>query len=264
MKYGFKRVVLLSTWLGFLFSVFFSRAYALDHSHKVFDGVLKKFVVPVGSSTGVRYAALKKQPAELEAYLKELSGVSVAKYETFTKAQQLAFLINAYNAFTLKLIIDNYPLESIKDIGGIFSSPWKKKFFQLLGEKTHLDHVEHGIIRKKFDEPRIHFAVNCASVGCPPLLAEAFVASRLEQQLARVSKAFVNDTTFNKWDPKEKKFVLSSIFKWYGSDFDNKHGNHATFVAKQMGLDESIVAAAKAGKIKVDYSDYDWSLNEPK
>lgn len=242
--------------------VFSFYAQAFDHSHKTFDQVLRSHVVSAGSSTAVRYKQLKADPKALEGYLSSLSQVTREQYETFSRDEQLSFLINTYNAFTLKLIIDHYPVKSIKDIGGLFSSPWKKDFFKLFGKPTHLDNVEHDMIRKQFDEPRIHFAVNCASKGCPPLAREAFVADRLDAQLDSVAVGFVKNTAFNQWDATKQKLHLSSIFKWYGSDFDKKHKSHLHYVAAVLGLPADVQKKIDSGDLDVDYLDYDWNLNE--
>lgn len=243
-----------------LASVCALQAHAFDHSHKAFDQVLRSHVVSAGSTTAVRYKQLKAEPTILDGYLSVLSNLTTEEYETFSRDEQLSFLINAYNAFTLKLVIDHYPVESIKDIGGLFWSPWKKAFFQLFGKPTHLDNVEHDMIRKQFDEPRIHFAVNCASVGCPPLAPEAFVAKRLDAQLEKAAVGFIKNAVFNRWDGK--KLHLSSIFKWYGSDFEKKHKSHIVYVASVLGLPVAAQKKADAGNLDVDYLEYDWNLND--
>lgn len=244
--------------------LFPSWGLAFDHTHQQLQSVLDAVVVEDGSTTQVKYKELKESPENLRGYLQALSGVSVAEYERFSRAQQLSFLINAYNAFTLRLIIEHYPVKSIKEIGGLFSSPWKKKFFTLLGKKTHLDDLEHGIIRKEFDEPRIHFAVNCASIGCPPLSKKVFTEENLEELLSKTAENFIKTPTFNRWDEKSMTLSLSSIFKWYGSDFDNSYGSHILFVVKTLDLKPEIVKLAETKKLSVEYLDYDWNLNDAK
>src|SRR5476651_2001930 len=149
-------------------------ALAFDQNHAVWDTLLKRHVVVAqnGSSSLVDYAGLTRDRSALNAYLDGLSAVTDTEYRGWIREQQLAFLINAYNAFTVKLVLTRYPdLKSIKDLGSFLKSPWKKEFFKLLGAERSLDDVEHGLIRARgaFDEPRIHFAVNCASIGCPML-----------------------------------------------------------------------------------------------
>ena len=190
-----------------------------DHSYKSFQRVLDKFVVSQGPQTTVKYGELKSNSLELETFLSKISQVKIEAYDTWTSNQKLAFLINAYNAYTLKLIINHYPVKSIKDIGSFFSSPWKKEFFNLFGKKTNLDHIEHGLIRKNFKEPRIHFAVNCASLGCPSLAKKVYTGESLERQLEEAAKNFLTNPNRNRLDLKKKTLYLSKIFDWYGDDF---------------------------------------------
>ena len=239
-------------------------ARPFDHSHSVFNQILTKHVHKKEKQTLVNYKALKEQKnlTNLKKYLDSLTSVTKNQYSTFSTEQRLAFLINAYNAFTLKLIVDNYPIKSIKDIGGFFSSPWKKKFFSLLEEKMHLDGIEHDIIRKDFNEPRIHFAVNCASIGCPSLYPEAFTTEKLEAQLAQAAENFLTNPQKNRIDQKEKTIFLSKIFKWYGKDFE-KHGKGVLkFVAPIITSDSNQKNEIISGSFEIDYLDYDWGLNE--
>ena len=176
------------------------QAAGFDHSHRAWDALLKKNVAVIGDghASKVDYAAFKNQRAALGDYLKTLSAVTRADYDGWSKPQRLAFLINAYNAFTVELILTRYPdLKSIKDLGSVFQSPWQKKFFTLLGAERSLDEVEHDTIRAPgaFDDPRIHFAVNCASVGCPMLMRDAYVADRLDAQLDDATRRFLSDPT---------------------------------------------------------------------
>jgi len=161
---------------------------AFDHSHAAWNDLLKRHVVPIseGNASQVNYAGLAADRAQLQVYLASVAGVSRPEYEGFTSPQKLAFLINAYNAYTVEFILTRYPdLKSIKDLGSLLTSPWKKKFPRLFGEEKTLDEIEHGLIRAPgtFDEPRIHMAVVCASVGCPALRNEAFVAEKIDAQL---------------------------------------------------------------------------------
>ncbi|MGE3388198.1 MAG: DUF547 domain-containing protein, partial [Bdellovibrionales bacterium] len=167
----------------FLFSVLFAALHVaprarsaaeFDHSHKIWTLLLQKSVTVKGHASVVNYKILKSDPTELHAYLRTLESVSQGEFGKFSNNEKLAFLINAYNAFTIKLILGRYPAKSIKHAGewslsNPTASPWKTKFFTLLGERRHLDNIEHDMIRKSFNEPRIHFAVVCASVGCPAL-----------------------------------------------------------------------------------------------
>lgn len=236
-------------------------SYALDHNHTKWGTVLKNFQNPEGL---VDYAGLKsaaKDPNhEFNAYLKELSSVSFKDYEKFTREEKMAFLINAYNAYTFKLIINHYPLESIRDIGGIFSSPWKKKFFKILdGKLQSLDPIEHDWLRPMFKDYRIHAAVNCASISCPPLRNEPFVPTKLEAQLADQMKFWMNDTTRNRYNAAKGEIFLSKIFDWYGKDFE-KWGGGIKAVVNKYGPPSAQEALKNGGDI--DFLDYDWGLNE--
>lgn len=254
--------------LGLLFTFLISQAaMAFNHSHQEWDLLLQKYVVTKGKQTLFNYKALKASADDskkLQAYLSTLSAVDEAGYQAFSPDQKLSFLINAYNAFTVKLIIDNYPTKSIRDLGGLFSSPWKKKFFKFRGKKESLDGIEHGQIREEFKEARIHFAVNCASIGCPSLYAKAFTAKTLEKYLDAATKNFLSNTEKNKINTSDKDLELSKIFDWYEGDFEKYHGSVAKFVAPYITNDLAIQNEIKAGKYEIDHLDYDWSLNEAK
>ncbi|MGE3759221.1 MAG: DUF547 domain-containing protein [Pseudobdellovibrionaceae bacterium] len=235
-----------------------------DQTHSMWTQFLQKHVKKSAHSSTVNYKEIKRDPSKLETYLKALESVSQDEFNRFSNDERLAFLINSYNAFTVKLIVDHYPVKSIKDIGSLFSSPWKKKFFRLLGEERSLDNIEHDMIRKQFNEPRIHFAVNCASVGCPALRDEAFVASGLDKQLEDASVSFLSDKTRNRYNPETKKLELSSIFKWYGSDFPKKYGSLEAFLATRITSNPEYQKLVQEKKVNISYLDYDWSLNEEK
>ncbi len=243
---------------------------AFDHSHAQWNGLLKKHVVLIsdGKATQVNYAGMLSDHAELRTYLAALSALSRQEYEGFGNAQKLAFLINAYNAFTVELILSRYPdVKSIKDLGSLLTSPWKKKFFKLFGEEKSLDAIEHGMIRVPgaFDEPRIHMAVVCASVGCPALRNEAFVAERLNDQLEDGVVRFLSDHSRNRYDGATKSLEVSRLFDWYGKDFAAQAGSVANFLtryAKQLAADADGERALREVKPKISFLDYDWSLND--
>ena len=235
-----------------------------DHSHQAWTAFLQKHVKINGHASTIDYKAIKNNPKDLLEYLKLLEALSLDDFNRFSENEKLAFLINAYNAFTVKLIVDHYPVKSIKDIGSLFSSPWKKKFFHLFGEERHLDSIEHDMIRKWFNEPRIHFAVNCASIGCPALRNEAFVSTNLEKQLEEAAVAFLTDKSRNRYSPDAKKLELSSIFKWYGSDFPKKYGSLEAFIAPKITANLEHQNIIRDKKANLSYLDYDWSLNEEK
>lgn len=228
----------------------------IDHSHAAFTAILSERM----KDGRVDYAALNKNPAKLNAYLDTLAAVPEFAYKQWSKDQQMAFLINLYNAATLKLIADNYPVESIKDIGNIVNGPWKQDVVRLWGEKVTLDHVEHDLLRPKFNDPRVHFAVNCASIGCPNLRNEAFRAADLENQLEDQTQKFLRDNTRNRLDAESKTLHISPIFKWFEEDFIKESGSVEKFVAPYFNEKER--AVIQSGGVNIKHTDYDWSLNK--
>ena len=235
---------------------------SFDHSHALWTKLLNQYVSVSGASSDVFYRRWKKDMTELDQYLRSLSEVSKEEYSTFRPDERLAFLINAYNAFTIKLILNHYPVKSIKEIGGWFSSPWKQKFFGLLGKRTHLDSIEHDMIRQDFDEPRIHFALVCASRGCPALQSEAFVAKNLREQLEHAGKQFLRFRERNYYDPQQNRLYLSKIFRWFGDDFASQYGSYRTFVADRITDELSLQQKISNSQVRVSFLDYDWSLND--
>ena len=244
-----------------------------DHSHAAFTALLKKHVVLLdgGKASQLRYAGMASDASALKAYTDSLSAVSAATFGSFSKAQQMAFLINAYNAFTIELILTRYPkLASIRDLGSLLSNPWKPKFVKLLGTEMSLDNIEHDTLRAKgrYDDPRIHFAVNCASVGCPMLREEAFVADRLEAQLEEQTLRFMSDRSRNRY--ADGKLQLNKIFDWYGGDFKLGHKGIASLPAFAARYANQLADAPadreriKAGSVDIGFLDYDWKLNDAK
>lgn len=213
-----------------------------DHSHASWDAIVRAHV----RDGVVDYSAIQAE-GKLDAYLAELDAVE--SVDGWTRDQQLAYWINAYNAYTVDLIVDNLPVASIRNLGIPVLGPWKLGRFDLPKGATTLDNIEHGIIREEFDEPRIHFALVCASVGCPPLRSEAFVAARLDAQLEDQTRTFFTDPTKNRATPTVLE--LSKIFKWYGGDFEATGGVRA-WAQKYMD---------GAHNQPITYQDYDWSLN---
>lgn len=222
-------------------------------SHEDFDALLKKYVSPTGV---VNYKGLIAEKAKLDKYCDLLSN-NAPDRKTWSKDEQLAYWINAYNAFTLKLIVDNYPVKSIQDLHPKIKIPlintvWHIKFFQIGGQDANLDEIEHKILRKEFDEPRIHFAINCASISCPPLLNEAFVSTKIDSQLDKVAKSFINGPKRN--NISANKVEISKIFSWFKGDF-TKNGDIIDYLNKYSKVKIN-------PKAKVSYLDYDWSLND--
>lgn len=239
-----------------------------DSQYTAWDGLVKKHVkwLPDNKQSRVDYAGFKADRAELKKVLDAMTAVSKVDFDAWPKPERMAFLINAYNAFTVELILTQYPdLKSIKDLGSFVSSPWKKKFFKLLGEERFLDWIEHEQLRPNYAEPRVHAAVNCASIGCPALRNEAFTAAKLEAQLEDGMQRFMGDRTRNR--VQNGRLEVSSIFKWFREDFEKGHRGFAKVedvfarYAPQLTDDAGDQAKLKAKSLAVNFLDYDWSLN---
>jgi len=201
----------------------------------------------------VDYKGIIKDSVDFNAFL-ELVETHHPNEKNWSSDEQLAYWINAYNAFTVKLILDNYPVESIKDIkSGVpfINSVWDIDFIEIEGIQYSLGNIEHGIIRKNFDEPKIHFAVNCASVSCPNLINEAYSPKKLDAQLTQVAKDFLYNTSKNNLDGE--KLEISKIFNWYKSDFV-KNGSVPEYI--QQFVKEDVASK------NISYLDYDWNLND--
>lgn len=244
-------------------------AQGFDHAYAGWDALLKKHVrwLPDQKQSRVAYAGLLADRAALQSALAQLSAVTPAAFASFTRPQQMAFLINAYNAFTVELILTAYPkVKSIKDLGSFVTSPWKKPFFTLLGEQRHLDWIEHDQLRPKYNEPRVHTAIVCASIGCPALRTEAFTSDKLEEQLEDGMRRFLGDATRNR--AGLDKLEVSSIFKWFREDFEKGHQGFQKVedvfarYAPQLSGDRAVQEQLKARKLKPEFLDYDWSLND--
>ncbi|MEZ4271614.1 MAG: DUF547 domain-containing protein [Myxococcota bacterium] len=238
-----------------------------DHTHRRWDALLRDHVVLIngGHASRVDYKKLKSNEAQLDQYLAELSAVSRRQYNSWSEANRLAFLINAYNAFTVKLILGPYPgITSIKH----FVLPWLQPFFKLFGKPRTLDFIEHRMIRAKFTEPRIHFAVNCASIGCPMLAPQAYVGDALDSQLEAAAMHFMSDRSRNRYNAQKDRLEVSKIFDWFGDDFaKGHHGLNSVqdFMARhaeQLADTAQGQARIRAGQVPIDYLDYDWWLND--
>jgi len=262
------RIILLFCTLLFVQPAPLVQAAGFDHS--VWGALLKEHVrvLEDGKASQVDYAGLAEKREVLSGYLKKMSAVSRDEFDSWATDEQLAFLLNAYNSWTVELILTKYPdLDSIKDLGSLFQSPWKKSFIPLLGEKRSLDDIEHGLIRgsERYNDPRIHFAANCASIGCPALRAEPYLGNELQRQLEDATSLFLKDRSRNRLDGRALK--VSSIFKWYREDF--KIGWKATesleqffaYYAEDLELTEEQMKQLAKGKIKIEFLDYDWKLN---
>lgn len=241
---------------GIIFGLVFSiSAFTVQAqvSHEIWDGLLKKHVTAEGF---VNYKGFIKDSVQFNKYLKLLS--SNHPRSSWPRDEQMAYWINAYNAFTVKLIVDHYPVASIKDIkkGVPFvNTVWDIKFINIQGTLYDLNNIEHGILRKDFKDARIHAAVNCASFSCPKLWGEAFVAARLDRQLEDAMRAFVNDPLRNRVGAD--KADISQIFSWYSGDFKDAAGSVQAYINRYAK-----VKLTSQGKIA--YQDYNWQLNEKK
>lgn len=240
-----------------------------DQTHGEWNSLLKAHVswIDNGVASTVDYDGFAKDEKALDRYLGSLSAVSLQTLDGWPEEQRLAFLINAYNAFTVKLILNHYPgLESIRDIGNIFQSPWSRSFFTLLGKERSLDELEHEMIREWFNEPRIHMAVNCASVGCPALAASAYTGDSLDAQLDKAVERFLSDSTRNRYLSVTNRYEVSSIFDWYGDDWNRDSGYPGgvrAFLNEHIGLMAQAKVPDKAtlNKAEIKFLDYDWALN---
>lgn len=230
-----------------------------DHSHAAWTSVLNRFV----KDGFVDYAGLDRdgQP-ELRAYLGALQSICRSQYDSWTREQKLAYWINAYNAYTVRLILDHYPLRSIRTIGLLPGAAFREEFIPsraVQRETLSLNNIEHGILRKEFSEPRIHFAIVCASKGCPTLRSDAYRAVDLDRQLDEAARTFVRDPAKNRFDAASRTLYLSSIFEWFQEDFEHAAKTLPEFIASYAG--EPTAAAIRAGSVRVEFLGYDWSLN---
>ncbi|MBW2538911.1 MAG: DUF547 domain-containing protein [Deltaproteobacteria bacterium] len=218
--------------------------------HALYAELLEKYV----QNGTIAYQGFKNEEAKFDQYLKILEETDTKK---LSRNEQFAFYVNAYNAWTIKLILTGYPgIKSIKDLGSIFKSPWEKQIVRINGDIITLDHIEHDILRPRFKDPRVHFVVNCASQGCPPLRSEPYRADILEQQLDAMARAFINDFRRNRLEGRT--LYVNSIFKWFSEDFNN---DVVGFFLKYAQEDLKKQLKDSKSKIKVKYLDYDWSLN---
>lgn len=247
-------VVLLLVWVTPV------RAQSFDHA--AFDGVLRAHVV----HGGVDYKALQADRGALDVYVARLGTVSEQAFRKWARAEQVAFLINAYNAIVMQQVIDDYPIARSPNPAALVrpaNSVWQIDGFfnqlkhRLLGSELTLDAIEHEWLRAKLKEPRIHFALVCAARSCPPLRAEAYRGNRLEQQLDDQARSFLNDRERNRFGSDDAD--LSEIFKWFGDDFGGEKGLR-TYLGKY--LNPELAKRVKDGSYKIRYVEYDWTLND--
>ncbi|AOS97913.1 hypothetical protein AUP74_02516 [Microbulbifer aggregans] len=255
--------------LVLLFCFFPLTAVGARFDHRDWSELLARHVdVREGGKVSlVDYRGMATNRAQLEHYLDALARVPQAEYARWAENEQLAFLINLYNAATIELILQRYPeLDSIRDLGSWFRSPWKRDFIALFGRQYSLDDIEHGMIRADFTDPRIHFAVNCASIGCPMLRESAYTGSELNEQLEEQTQRFLGDRSRNR--ASENALELSAIFKWYRDDFARGWRGHHSLseflydYRQALGLSSRQARALQENKLAIRFLDYDWRLND--
>jgi uncharacterized protein DUF547 len=252
-----------------------------DQSYDIYNSLLQKYV----RNGKVNYQGFIESRGELEVFLKAMGSVDPADFNSWPEKDRLAFWINAYNAFTIKAIIDHYPIERSFSLIGIFYAPsnsilqikgvWKKLRFRAVGRMVTLDEIEHEILRKEFDEPRIHMAIVCASISCPELSGEAYTGENIHEQLAAASVRFVNNPDKGVFiDEKDGRVKVSKIFKWFGEDFTKNYGDRVSFKNKSLKdnavlnfildylISENKKAYINKDDYKLGYLEYDWHLNE--
>ncbi len=244
--------------LGVLTLLSTPSAFAFDFS--TWDGLLKKYVAPKTINgvylNAVDYKKLGKDPAYIKL-IKDLEKVSLSSLKT--REEKLTFWINTYNVMAAKMVLDNYPVDSIKDAGSLFTAVWKKEVGVVAGKTRTLNEIEHEILRK-MGEPRIHAAIVCASVSCPDLRVEAYTVENLDAQLADQMKLFLENAKKGlRVNAKKTRIYMSSIFKWFAEDFDAKGGVREFLAAYAP---KGTIASLKNKKLSVTYMDYDWGLNE--
>jgi hypothetical protein len=254
-----KKMRLIPSLLTFVFLTYPVLSHA-DIDHSLWDQLLKKDIISLrgGQATQVNYNALQTDRSTLKQYLAITSKVTPTEFAHLTQQEKMAFLINSYNAWTVELILSKYPdLKSIKDLGSLFQSPWKKDFIPLLGKMESLDDIETQI--RAYNDPRVHFAINCASIGCPALRPQAYQASQLDAQLDNATQLFLADRTRNRLQGNQ--LFVSSIFKWYSKDFEygwkDTHNLSQFFgrYATALGLNKTQVNLLNQQQIN-------WNLNK--
>ena len=249
-------------------------------SYDDYAAALKRHVDKTGM---INYRQLKAKPQQLQSFLAALAALDANTYEKWSENDQIAFWLNAYNGLTLNVLIDNYPIKSsffrsrvypknsIRQIPGV----WDKMTFAVMGRDLTLAQIEHEILRKKFDEPRIHVAMVCAAMSCPPLRNEPYIGHKLDEQLADQSRKFLANRQSFRADRQKSVLYLSPILKWFAEDFVNKHapqkniGRHERKTSAVLNFIAAYLPKSKAdfvlkGNFKIKYLKYDWSLNEQK
>ena len=250
-----------------------AEAEGFDHSHRLFTEILARY-----SSNGrVDYRGLRANRAKLDSYVSQLGAVGRSDYRNWTRPQKLAYWINAYNAFAIQTIIDNYPIRSGQTFKGKFypdnsiqqiPGVWDDITHKTAEGQISLNHIEHKILRKELQESRIHFCIVCASIGCPQLWNQAFEAANLETQLEAAADRFVGDPVNVRVDLREEAIYLSKIFKWFHEDFERfarlgRYGKYDGVVSFCLNyLPKAFHRQLTSTRMDIEWIDYDWTLNE--
>jgi hypothetical protein len=229
-------------------------SFAFDQSYEAWGEILKTTT----QDGFVNYSALKASGENLESAVRAIENVSNDEYSRWSGVEKTAFWINAYNVFTIQTIVDHYPITSIKKIPNV----WGEKRFAAVGKKWSLGQIEHEILRKEFSEPRIHFALVCASLGCPKLRGEPYTASDLNRQLDSQVQDFLGSPAKARYDQNSDTLRLSPIFKWYREDFERTGGIIAFLQTKGKHYLPPEMEAKVNPKTKIAWLSYDWGLND--
>lgn len=272
------KLMIYHRFLLLTFIIFCSSASAFDHEYRDYGEVLKANV----KDGLVDYAALQNDRKGIDQFVRQLGAVTTNEYEDWSRDQQLAFWINAYNGWFLQIVIDRYPIRGGRLLGVLYpdnsvqriSGIWDNIKTRSAGREVSLNDIEHKILRPIFKEPRIHFAIVCASIGCPALRSEPFRASALQEQLETAARDFINNPAKVRWNSGQKKLELSKIFDWFSEDFASfaDESWRTRYSKKQAGpvafsskyLSPEVAETLKKDAVKVVYLDYDWHLNERK
>jgi hypothetical protein len=245
-------VVWMMLWAGGC-----SSGASFDHSHAQYGKVLRQ----INKGGLIDYAALKSAPGDLNAYLNEASAISKSDFEQWNKAQQIAFLINLYNASMLKVVTDNYPITDIRKLGITKKGAGEVQTTRLFKKKVTLDWISQ-MLRTDYPEPRVHFALVPASLGGPALREEPYMADKLDSQLADQGRRFMSSPAKNRIDLQQHAIYLSPIFKWYAADFEKGSGSLLRFIAQFYP--PPVQEELKKGGFETRFTDYDWTLNDAK
>ena len=230
------------------------RGWGFDQNHTPWAGVLREQV----KAGVVDYVGIQRSNRVLRGYLDDLADVSREEFDRWERPNQLAFLLNLYNASTVDLVAKEYPIKSIREIGSILRGPWKQPCVRIWGEATTLDHLEHDLLRKMYREPRVHFALVCAARSCPPLRSEPYLGGRLEEQLEDQGRAFLSQTSKNRLDPVARVIYLSPIFQWFKGDFVAGGKSILEFVAPYFPEG----SPRQLSGYRIHYTVYNWQLND--